>query len=138
MSRVVQWVDSDLRDGDGDGYADRVAKYIPGEVVATYLFLLTILSEADRTAGWLEGMYIGVFVLCLVVTPFYMWKRASKEDPRIYQAVMSTIAFAVWAYSLGGVFDIVWKVYAAIPAAVGLAAFTLISGAIVPKKPSSD
>lgn len=80
----------------GEGYAERVAKYIPGEVVATYLAMIGILKTVDPKdedrvlAGWI------VFGLCLVLTPCYFYMLAQKGKPKVLHIIISTIAFAIW------------------------------------------
>lgn len=118
-------------DAAGSGYAERVAKYIPGEIVATYLSIVGILKtvkpeEAERVwVGW------AVFGFCLVLTPCYFYMLSAKNKPRCLHMFISTAAFAVWAYALGGVFEMVgW--YKSWLASIALACFTLASGLVAP------
>ena len=59
---------------DGDGYLDRVAKYVPAEVVAFFIFVNSILAQ---DVFLLEGVVIVycvlLVVLNLVVDIAYTW-----------------------------------------------------------------
>ena len=76
--------------GDGDGYLDRVAKYVPSEIVAGYIALNGAATALP--VAWRFGMLAGIFVLCLVLTPFYLKKMAKPGDPTQPQTTISTIA----------------------------------------------
>lgn len=118
---------------EGDGYYDRVAKYIPAEVVAGYVSLDSIAkSQMDsvknvvRSAGevaapaapaatpmpeaaptllasflTLPGI---VFLICVILSPLYVWHLARRSGISTWkmQALISTLAFVVWAYAIKG------------------------------------
>lgn len=117
-------------EAEGDGYYDRVAKYIPAEVVAGYVSLDSIAkSQAaslpmvrspapDAVAGapaavtdaapsliasftTLPGI---VFFICLVLAPLYVWHMARRAGIHAWkmQALIATAAFVVWAYAIKG------------------------------------
>lgn len=116
-----------------DAYAQRVAKYIPGEIIAAYLSVNGILmsvkpeDEARLPVAW------GFFILCVVLTPIYFWVLSKANQPKRLHLFMSTIAFVIWAYAMGGVFDIAGYHKPWI-GSVLLIAFTLISGLIAPRE----
>jgi hypothetical protein len=119
--------------GNANEYFERVAKYIPGEVLAGYLAVNGIIQSVDASkeralpaAAW------GVFILCLFLTPIYFNQMAKPGQPKRLNMLVATIAFAVWAYALGGVFNLV-GVYKPWLASILLVVFTLVSGAVVPK-----
>jgi hypothetical protein len=119
-----------------DTYKDkleRVAKYIPGEVLATYLFLNGIsatASEGHQRLIW----YALSFVVCLVCTPLYFHFVGSAGDAIRNQQIVSSIAFILWAYSLGAGFFKEAGLYYPIAAAFAIAIFSLVSGFVVPKR----
>lgn len=82
-----------------DDYQSRLLKYIPAEVVAVYLTLEGIVKSAADQQIWLLWV---IFGLLLIGTPLYLWRVA--KVPRKVQLSISTIAFAVWIFALGGPF----------------------------------
>lgn len=83
---------------------ERVAKFIPGEVVAVYMFFNGIITMEPRHQ-WRVGYYAVTFLFCLVVTPLYLRKMAKPGDDVPRQQIISSIAFLFWSYALGvGVF----------------------------------
>ena len=82
-----------------DRWRDRLFKYIPGEVVALYLSVSTILAtdkDAPRFLSW------GIFGVCLVATPLYLWVIQKVRGK--LQLAISTGAFIVWVLAIGGPF----------------------------------
>jgi hypothetical protein len=146
--------------GSGQGqdeYAARIAKYIPSEVLAAYLTLENTLAPTATTAAALAApavaakanimdvigphMPVGVFLLCLVFTPIYIWSFSWKsKGPWVIHALVATLAFCVWAYAMRG------SLFTAVPllggaplyngqlAAAMLVVFSLISGLIRPEE----
>jgi|HubBroStandDraft_6_1064221.scaffolds.fasta_scaffold123808_1 hypothetical protein len=112
---------------------ERVAKYIPGEVLATYLFLNGISATAP--AGHERLFWYALsFAICLLCTPLYFHFVADPGDAVRNQQVVSTVAFVLWAYGLGAGFFKEAGVYHPIAAAFSIATFSLLSGFIVPKR----
>jgi hypothetical protein len=139
--------------GAGDNFLDRVVKYIPGEVLATYLALDRALI-GDATAlklrlketnaekllwadmSWTQTtdyylpvvLFVGLFLL----TPVYFWRYAAYTDPSApwrLQGTFAALAFAVWAYSIrGGAFEMFDQVYNPKYAMIAIVLFTLASG----------
>jgi hypothetical protein len=109
-------------------YLEKVAKLIPSEVLAVYLGLIGWVPAVHFAVSktWLYG---GVFVFCLVLTPFYLSAMADKNKPKRMHLILSTIAFPVWAYSVSGA-SVVPNAYD--PAVAGMLTliFTAISGLV--------
>jgi hypothetical protein len=115
----------------GDDYAARVAKYIPGEVLAAYVSIGGIISGLDPTRPRPLLAWV-LFGLCVVLTPVYLAKRAEAKQPKRMHLALSTLAFVVWAYAVGGPFTgEPWHDPAIGSIALGI--FTLVSGAFAPK-----
>lgn len=118
----------------GDGYLTRVAKYVPTEIVAGYIFLNGTASGLPN--AWVIFGLTGSFVLCLALTPLYLRKMAKPGQPKRLHIAVSMLAFVVWAYAAagsGGVFGVGglnW--YHEALAAMLIAAFSLISGFLRP------
>jgi hypothetical protein len=87
-----------------DKYKDRLLKYIPGEVVTFYLGLTAIAGTATDVPGWLGWV---IFIIGIIATPCYL-RFYLKVADRI-QLTVSTLAFIVWVFALGGPFrDLGW------------------------------
>lgn len=123
----------------GDGYLERVAKYIPGEVLCFFIVINAILNQAVQTSGkgaLMAGIPVMVvaqaaFFICLMLVPLFVWYVREKGDAWVTNAVVSTIAFPFWTYALGATaFSDHWDGNLA---AIALATFTVISGLISPR-----
>ena len=142
MSRLVTPLERSTRDVHRayqrpDEYFDRVAKYIPAEVVGGYVSLDGILAPAPGSmaamfqfsgSAWaqtptpapppvaaapdhaaalvaaftsLPGI---IFLFCLVLAPLYVWVLARRAGTSVWkaQALISALAFVVWAYAIKG------------------------------------
>lgn len=85
-----------------DKYKDRLLKYIPADVVAIYLTLTsTVAAAADGSLKWWLAWI--VFVVVGICTPFYMKHIGKITDQK--QIIVGSIAFIIWAASLGAPFD---------------------------------
>jgi hypothetical protein len=78
-------------------------KYIPAEIVAVFVAIDGVLKAASNV---LPSFYWLMFVVLLGLTALYTWRfTAVKGLPPAYvQIVISTVAFAVWVFALGGPF----------------------------------
>jgi hypothetical protein len=107
-----------------DKYKDRLLKYIPVEVVTFYLSLAAIIAAATDVPDWLSWT---IFIIGIVATPFYLRFYLQVSD-RIQLAV-STLAFIVWVFALGGPFrEVAW--YKPVYGGVLLPIFTFFAAGI--------
>lgn len=84
-----------------DKYADRLLKYIPGEIVALYMMvngLANTLGDSSR----LEWFHWSLFALFCILTYAYLYRMAGIR--KVQQLIISVAAFAVWVFALGGPF----------------------------------
>ncbi len=79
-----------------DDYSTRLLKYIPAEVIALYLTLISLLRSAERIGA--EWQWI-IFFVGVVATPLYLWRLLRVR--KLLQLVLSTVSFAVWVFALG-------------------------------------
>ena len=116
-----------------DNYINKLWKYIPADVVAFYIFVSGLISGVSDVPQQLY--YWIVLVLGLVVT--FVWTlrqtQLPKQNPAYIQAVISSGAFAVWVFALGGPFAF-FSWYTSVLGAIILAAFTLLIPLINPKE----
>ena len=115
----------------GDDNATRVAKYIPGEILAGYVAMGAIISSMTPGSTTMITSW-AVLGLGLVLTPVYLAGISEKSKPKALHLVLSTIAFAVWSYALGGPFALS-GIHNPQIGSILLIAFTLVSGVFRPK-----
>ena len=84
---------------DADDYSTRLLKYVPAEVIAVYLTLEGIIRATGTPQA---GLFWGVFIILLILTPLYLW-RVTKVT-KWAQLSLSTLSFAIWVFTLGGPF----------------------------------
>jgi hypothetical protein len=115
-----------------DQYLERVAKYIPAEILAGYLTINGIIQSVNPDDPVLPYAAWTSFILCLVLTPIYFNALARAGQPKWLHITVSTLAFVVWAYALGGVFTLTGT-YKPWLASLVLVIFTLVSGLLEPR-----
>jgi hypothetical protein len=84
-----------------DDYLTRLLKYIPAESVALWIALYGIVTGASSEipidiVTWL------IFIALAILTPLYLWRIAKVTSEM--QIAISTLAFVVWVFALGGPF----------------------------------
>jgi hypothetical protein len=124
------------RGEDRDTYLERIAKYIPGEIVAAYVFLLGVTAPAAPTHRF--WIVLGITLFCLVLTPLYLGRVARSQEPKALHLTIGTLAFPIWAYAIAGpqgafIINGV-DIYDSIIASVLLVGFSLLTGLFEPVK----
>jgi hypothetical protein len=130
-------------------YLDRVKAYVPVEVVAFFIFVNSLVLGRAMTAavgggkdvhqawtvdGWVALSALVVGALASVLFTFAAAKKAGQRASRV-QALVTLVAFLVWAYALGArAFEVVGILIVPSVAGLLLGTFTLLSGFIVPVK----
>jgi len=124
-----------------DSYLERVAKYVPAEVLAFSVFINAILDQSLKAGGktaMMAGMPVSTIATAVVIagtvlTPFFMWYMRRPGDAWGTNAFVSTLLFPVWSYALGSVaFAGYWDGNLA---AILLASATVVSGLFAPRLP---
>jgi hypothetical protein len=134
------------KEGD-DSYAERIAKYVPAEVVAFFSVADKLFSDTkscvagNPTDCWISshpGMVAWlVFLIGLVATPLYIRQQRTANQPWVTHAFMATIGFVVWSYTIHA------RVFENIGYSDGLSGFltlvySLASGFVVPTAPAAQ
>jgi hypothetical protein len=100
-------------------------------VVAGWLAVTTAIKAAAHPPS-VRTLWI-IFFFGLFFAAFWTWRRASEpgKPKPVMQTIVSTVAFAVWAYVTGGGFP-QWPgdLYQPLTATLVLIAFSLASGAV--------
>jgi hypothetical protein len=87
-----------------DTYYDKLLKYIPADVVAAWILVSSLITSASgvstTTLLWIA------FGIGVVLTALWTWKLTSKpgKEVALTQILISTGAFIVWVFALGGPF----------------------------------
>ena len=90
---------------ESDTYFDKVVKYIPADIVGAWVAVTGLVSGASgiprQTILWIA------FGIGLILTAWWTWRQATVQArrPPVTQTVISTGAFAVWVFALGGPFE---------------------------------
>jgi hypothetical protein len=114
----------------GDDYASRLLKYIPTETVAAYLALSGVVASANGQNR--AAMLWAVFAFGLLLTPLYL-RRVGRVRSWL-QLVISTAAFVVWVFALGGPWALLsW--YEPYYGTLLLIAFTTTAPLVIPVPP---
>jgi hypothetical protein len=111
-----------------DGYTSRLLKYIPAESVALYLTLQGIIvsGRGDNPPNSWLWLILGVGI---VGTPIYLARIAGVR--KVIQLAVSTIAFGIWVFALGGAFaSLSW--YEPFIGSLALVIFTFFAPLISP------
>jgi hypothetical protein len=84
-----------------DQFTDRLLKYIPAEVIIVYVSVEGLIRNAPANVPREKVLWV-VFLFLLIATWIYL-ARVQHVNKKA-QLVISTLAFAVWVFSLGGPF----------------------------------
>jgi len=118
-----------------DDYTDRLLKYIPAESVALYLTLQGIILSGAGEAPNLNTWLWFILVIGLISTVLYQWRVL--KIGKVVQLAVSTVAFGVWVFALGGAFaSLSW--YEPFIGSLTLVIFTFFAPLISPDVLSTD
>jgi hypothetical protein len=143
-SRPIAALEEMLRPGvipaaQPDNYLERIAKYIPFEVLAFFIVINAILDQAMKSGGDgaamagfpVMGVAIGALLAGMILSPLFVWYVHEEGDAWVTNAVVSTLAFPFWAYAVGAVaFS---NFHDGNLAAILLATFSVASGLVAPR-----
>jgi len=122
----------------GDGYLERLVKYVPAEIIAFLMVINAILDQAVKSGGENAAMAgipvpviaTGALLIACMMTPLFCWYVRQDGDAWIVNAVVSTIALPFWAYLMGAVAFA--NYHDGNLAAILVMSFTVMSGLVAP------
>ncbi|MFL6741153.1 MAG: hypothetical protein ACJ8D6_11290 [Sphingomicrobium sp.] len=120
---------------EADKFFDRVVKYIPGDVVGGWVAATGIIRSQAQKDPNLPAIFWSAFVAGLLLTALWTYQQTKEPGKAVAttQILVAVAAFAVWAFALGGPFELLaW--YKSYLGSLVLIAFTLGVGAIIPKQ----
>jgi hypothetical protein len=82
-------------------YGERVAKYVPAEVLAFYsgAVQLILTKEGDTHSLFRLRAFAIVGVIAWIGTPFYLGMFTKNRKERRVNQIVASAAFGVWAYA---------------------------------------
>lgn len=100
-----------LRGDPGDTVLERMAKYVPAEVLGFSMIVNSILEQAILSSNGpasMAGLSVvhiawGALLGGMILAPLFCWYVREDGDAWIVNAVVSTLAFPVWMYLIGAV-----------------------------------
>ncbi len=90
--------------GEADGYADRLIKNIPADIIAAWTAASGLIASASDiprdTVLWVA------FGVGVILTTAWTLRQTTMEGmrPAITQTIIATGSFVVWVFALGGPF----------------------------------
>ncbi len=123
----------------GDGYLERMVKYVPAEIIAFLMLINAILDQAMQSGGpnaAMAGIPVPIIatvmlVIACALTPVFCWYVRREGDAWVVNAVVSTISLPFWAYLMGAVAFA--NFHDGDLAAILMISFTVISGLVAPR-----
>jgi hypothetical protein len=116
-----------------DSYFDRVIKYIPADIVGAWVAVTGLINSAadipKDTILWIA------FLSGVLLTAIWTLRQTAepKKSPAITQIAISTGAFIVWVFALGGPF-VTLDFYRPLYGSLLLILYTLVVALIVPRE----
>jgi uncharacterized membrane protein len=115
-----------------DTFLDRVVKYIPAEIVSAWVTAKGVIEgtsvPSKQTVLWI------CFVVGIALTIGYTLKQTAVggKSPAIWQTIISTVAFVIWAIALGEPFSsLLGKAEQSLYGSLLLIAYTVIVPIVV-------
>jgi len=107
-----------------DTFLSRVMKAIPAEIVGLYLFAQGIIASAQKDDLSSHRIWLWVmFGIGFVLTPIFLVRVSKVRKP--VQVGISTAAFAIWVFAIGGPFAL-YSWYQAFIGTILLAVFATV------------
>lgn len=130
-------------EGDGDSYLARVAKYIPAEIVAFFIFANGILKQSITNAAAaaspatmagfsVASIGVSIFLAAWLCTPVFFWRMREPGDGWRTNAALGFALFPFWAYAVEGVGATAMVPFDGQFASILLGCVTLASGLLRP------
>lgn len=88
-----------------DTYFDKLIKYIPADIVAAWTAVTGLIAgmaqNTQSTLLWIT------FVVGALLAAAWTWRQTSESNkpPATTQIIISTVAFIIWVFALGGPFE---------------------------------
>lgn len=88
-----------------DGYFDKVVKYVPADIVAAWIAADALIRGSGGDVPKTALMWVAFSVGLALTAPWTIRQtRLVGAPPAVRQAVISTFAFGLWVFAIGGPF----------------------------------
>ncbi len=95
----------------GDNYLERMVKYVPAEILGFSMLINAIFDQAVKSGGAnavmagcpVTAIATGALIVGCMLPPLFCWYVREDGDAWVVNAVVSTIAYPLWAYLMGAV-----------------------------------
>lgn len=145
MSRWVVPKREGLKAGDGEppsGPSERIAKYIPGEIISAYTMIYGLLvsyngGAISETQGDSQNIVVATIIVILiffVVNIVYLQRNPNQYSRRAHYFV-SSVAFVAWVYPISSA--LLGSLFHGLIAILLQAAAIALALAVDPKEPGS-
>jgi hypothetical protein len=134
---ITQALESRGAGGPPDTYFDRVIKYVPADIVAAWIAITAAVKSAADNVPRSSVLWIA-FVALIPFAGLWIWRQTLQPGlpPAITQVLVSTGAFVVWVFALGGPFEsLSW--YRPLYGSLLLIFYTLLVGTLIPAEDAS-
>jgi hypothetical protein len=91
-----------------EDYLERVAKYVPVEIVLAYVTIQSLFQATSGDAAP-KAVEIVFYAALVLATAPYLMRFGGPVPNKKRQALIGTISFVVWTYGIGGQFF--WKAF---------------------------
>jgi hypothetical protein len=118
--------------GNVDTYFDRVIKYIPSDIVSAWVLANSLINSSQDDVP--KAMILWIAFGCgVALTAVWTWKQTEVpgKRPAYTQILISTVAFVVWVFAVGGPF-VHLTFYRPVYGSLLLVLYTLVVALIVP------
>ncbi|NTU97539.1 MAG: hypothetical protein HGA62_06980 [Chlorobiaceae bacterium] len=117
-------------------YGERVAKYVPAEVLAFYTAAVQLImtKEGDENTLFRLWAFAVIGVIAWAGTPLYLSMFSSNPKERGVNQIMASIAFIIWAYAYPAGLFAELNFHEPVIAGLVLMVFSFVSAFIQPKE----
>jgi hypothetical protein len=133
MSKMgIGQTDKEVKIVEVDSYFTKILKYIPAEIISGYVAINSIFKSIADVSTIFQWIIVAAMTL---LTGLYIWRLTNEpqKPAAVSQIIISTVAFLVWVFALGGPFaEMSWYQY--YYGAILLVMYTLSVPVLVGKK----
>lgn len=95
----------DVKDVTIDNFFDQIIKYIPSDIVSAWIAVTGLIDSASDAIPKNKLLWI-LFIIIIAITVIWTWMQTNEpnKSPAYRQIFISTTAFIVLVFALGGPF----------------------------------
>lgn len=113
---------------------EALAKFVPAEILAFYVPIVPAISLL-RNPDWIPWFHWLAFLLAWILVPIYFIWVAEGDRRRVRQALVSTLAFPIWAYVTNRTIGPLAPWYEDALGVIVMLLFSLATAFLLPRRP---